>query len=122
MQNMLVLKNFQLPVTLGWTAAERRQKQTVSVEIAIQRATPPRSCKTDRLNDTVCYAALIRYLQKSVADREFHLLEYLTTEIFHLLRKILPKTAKLQVSVTKFPSLEGLAGGVSFSYGQLACR
>jgi len=120
MQNTLVLKNLQMPVMLGWSSAERRQSQTVSVEITLQRITPPAGCRTDHLRDTVCYAALVKHLKEGISGREFHLLEYLAAEMFHLLKTVLPKRTKLQVSVTKYPPVEDLASGVTFSYGQLA--
>jgi dihydroneopterin aldolase len=113
----LTINGFELAVLLGWPDAERQQAQTVRIDLTIQFKSPPPACASDQLQDTFCYDKLLTHLRDKISDREFHLIEHLTAEIHHILKPLLPADAQLSISVLKFPAINGLTGGVTFSIG-----
>lgn len=112
----LSINGFELPVHLGWPDAERQQAQIIRIDLQIQFASPPKACVTDQLQDTFCYDKLLNHLHEKIDTREFRLIEHLAAEIHSLLQPLLPSEAKLTVNLLKFPSINGLTGGVTFSY------
>ncbi len=113
----LTINGFELPVFLGWPDAERQQPQTVRIDLIVQFATTPEACTTDQLQDTFCYDKLLARLREKITDKEYRLIEHLASDIHTLLKSLLPHDAKLKVSLLKFPAINGLTGGVTFSYG-----
>lgn len=117
MNSKLCLHRLELHVYLGWPDVERAEVQTIYADIDIDFATPPKACTTDALSDTFCYAELIDKIKIHLANQSFRLLEHLAAEIYQLIIKQLPENTKVLVMLTKFPQIEGLTGGASFSYG-----
>lgn len=113
----LTINGFELPVHLGWPDAERQQSQIIRVDLSIQFATSPKACVTDQLQDTFCYDKLLSHLHTHVRDKEYRLIEHLAADIHQLLKPLLPSDIKLTVRLLKFPAINGLTGGVTFSYG-----
>lgn len=113
----LAIKELHVHVTLGWPDKERLEKQTVTLNIEIVFPAPPVACQTDKLEDTVCYSALIEALKDTLETKTFHLVEHLANEAYHQLKKLLPKDSFVQLSVLKHPTILGLSGGITFSYG-----
>ncbi|MFQ3886725.1 MAG: dihydroneopterin aldolase [Rickettsia conorii subsp. raoultii] len=84
-------------------------------------STPPLATVTDNINDTVCYAEIVRLVQKLSQENHFNLIEYLAAQIYDIIYQnfIESKLEKifLNVTVTKLKSpVSGVHGGVSFSY------
>ncbi|WP_266234288.1 dihydroneopterin aldolase [Rickettsia rhipicephali] len=82
---------------------------------------PPLATVTDNINDTVCYAEIVRLVQKLSQENHFNLIEYLAVQIYDIIYQnfIESKLEKifLNVTVTKLKSsVSGVHGGVSFSY------
>ncbi len=117
MISTLVLNQLELFVHLGWTDDERQKKQKILTDIELIFSTPPVACATDKLNDTVCYNELIQTLQNYLSEKKFHLIEYLCRDIFLFLQTQLAAQTKIKVTITKYPAIAGLTGGVRFSYG-----
>ena len=113
----LTLNGLELSIYLGWPQTERLQPQTVSVDMTIQFAVPPKACTTDTLNDTFCYDELVTLLKEKIAQRQFKLLEYLCYEMYQIVKNFLPADVTLRLCVTKKPAIENLTGGVRFCYG-----
>ncbi len=77
--------------------------------------------QTDRLSDTVCYFKAIELIQNLVKERSFDLIEHLTGNIYEMLYRYLMdlqrKDIALKIQINKVsPPVEGIHGGVSFSY------
>lgn len=117
----MILNDLELLVLLGWMEDERSQPQTVSLDIKIQFKEPPVACITDNLADTFCYEKLVNAIKSHVAAHEFRLVEHLAHEIYQFLKQQL-KTAHISLRLNKKPNIAGLAGGVSFIYGDVGAK
>ena len=113
----LSIRGFEMRICLGWPDAERMHEQLVLLDIDILFPTPPRACETDHLDDTVCYDNLTRALHEKMHAQSFHLVEYLAHAIYHFIKPQFSADAMVTVRLTKHPRIEGLTGGVCFSYG-----
>jgi len=113
----LLIKQLELSVNLGWRSAERRQEQPVLVDIHIEFPKPPSACESDNLDDTICYAKLVNELREKIIVKHYRLVEHLGLDIYQITKTHLPLLSKVIVHVTKYPKLDGLTGGVCFSYG-----
>ena len=108
------IRDFRLELRLGWSAGERKRPQTVRFDIELRPPKPPRACRTDRLEDTVCYDEASQRLV-ALARREFKLLEHLAQEAHDALKGALPKGVLIKIQVTKLkPPIRELAGDVRF--------
>lgn len=110
----LCIQNLELDVRLGWKATERKTTQKVNVDIIIQFLKTPHACHSDEINDTICYATLIQYLQAYLLDLEFLLVERLTQTIYEAVKTYLASPSHLTIKLTKWPNIPGLRDGVSF--------
>ncbi len=113
----LHVRSLELSVNLGWRKQERKLEQGVLVDMHIRFAKPPKGCQTDDLHDTVCYAKVIDDIRAQLADKQFRLIELLAATLYSIVKTHLPEDAKLQIHLFKFPKVDGLTGGVCFSYG-----
>jgi dihydroneopterin aldolase len=117
-KSFLEVRGARLAVKLGCTAEERRLPQEVDLDFTIRFREPPPGCRTDRLEDTVCYAQLVERARAHVETREFLLMERLAEDLHGLLGRGLPSSAALEIRVTKVhPPVPRILGGVSFTYG-----
>lgn len=115
-RHTLRVHRLELDVRLGCAAAERSEPQRIELDAVIRFASPLAACRSDSLADTVCYADLAEIARRLTTAREFHLVEYLTQEIFDAFRERIPPEARLAVTVRKVsPPVPGLADGVSFT-------
>ena len=114
---MLSVHDLELYINLGWRKQERKLEQAILLDLDICLPKPPKACKTDKLEDTICYAEMIEDLRKQLSKKSYRLIEHLTQDIFDIVKLQLPKQAKLMVRINKYPKIEGLLGGVSFCYG-----
>lgn len=119
-KSSLLIKNFEITVSLGWLEQERVNKQTVQLDIELQFTNPPMACQSDELNETYCYDALTDKIREYVADKSFRLVEYLGGEIYLLVKKELSPSVLVKIELTKHPVIANLNGGVKFRYGDFA--
>jgi dihydroneopterin aldolase len=113
--SVIRLGELELPVHLGWPEAERRAVQLIRLRLDLVFAEPPAACLTDDLSDAVDYARLAEILRGVAAGRAFRLLEHFTHEALRAVRAEVPDAVRLVLRVTKFPAIEGLVGGASFT-------
>lgn len=112
----LVLHQLEFFVFLGVEPPERKKQQRITVDIHIDFDHPPLACKTDDLSNTVCYDTLKQHINNHLAKKEFHLLEYITQEIYTCVKTFLPPGNKISIHVMKFPDAFFTSAGVSFCY------
>lgn len=117
MKTSLSIRALELSVKLGWPHNERKEPQTIHLDIDVIFATPPKACDSDHLDDTYCYATIAEKIRQHFALSTIHLIEHLSKEIYLLLKPIYPQDANVTVRIYKHPKVEGLTGGVCFSYG-----
>ena len=121
-QNMshpeLTIKGISLLLRLGCSAEERLNPQPVEIDLTIRFETPPRGMLTDRLEDTVCYGALVGAIKEVTSDREFSLIEHVANEILTSLRRIVEAEHELRVTVRKVsPPVPEITKGAEFTVG-----
>lgn len=110
------INQLALDVSLGWTEEERKNLQTVYLDIQLKFTKLPKACETDDLNDTVCYDKLISTLKNALRERQFRLLENLAKEIYFIIKSCLAMEVRINLTITKHPQIKDLAS-VSFHYG-----
>lgn len=113
----LHVRGLKLNVNLGWRNQERQEGQGVLLDIIIQFENSPLACTSDELEDTICYATLAQHIRNHIHNKHYRLIEHLTAEIYNLIKTVLSPTDKLRISLTKYPKVDGLTGGVVFTYG-----
>lgn len=114
----LSLNHFKTQVHLGCSDDERCIRQTVYFDVKVKFPKLPLGVLNDRLEDTVCYAALSDRISKVCEKTEFHLIEKLGGDVFSSLRELVPPQVKLRIQVTKEkPPIDNLLGGASFCLG-----
>jgi dihydroneopterin aldolase len=111
----LSIQQLKLNVHLGWSAEERKMPQTIFLDAEIRLPQVSKACFSDDLNDTFCYDALISSIHQFLERKSLHLLEHLGYELFTFLKTKFPANAHLSLSVTKFPDIAGLTGGIRFT-------
>lgn len=113
----IAIQQFELPVILGWPEEERLQAQSVFLDIYIRFPNEPLACKNDQLQDTFCYDVLTQKIKSGIENKAFHLIEFLSREIYQLIKQDLPLNYLVTISINKHPPIAGLKGGVHFWYG-----
>lgn len=112
----LTIRGISLPIRIGCAAEERLNPQPVEVDLTIRFHTPPRGMTTDRIEDTVCYDALVSAIKRVVLDREFSLIEHLANEIGTSLRSLVEPEDGLRVTVRKvWPPIPEITKGAEFT-------
>ena len=115
-QTTLQLRGLELHANLGWRKKERGKEQAILLDIDLYFPETPKACVTDDLQDTICYAQLIEKIRCQIEEKNFHLLEHLTYEVYQLIKLHTPAKTKISVRVTKYPQIKGLTGGACFCY------
>lgn len=118
MTAVLSLEGVRLEVRLGAGEEERARPQPVELDVEIHFDRPPGACRTDRIEDTICYAQLVEAARELVVGHEFRSIERLGAALHERLRQELSEGARLWIEVTKLaPPIEGLRGGARFVLG-----
>ena len=82
--DIIFVRDIRLETLIGAYEHERRQPRTLQVNIEIGRHAI-RACKTDRLADTIDYAALVSAVREVFASHRFHLIEPLADTLAELM-------------------------------------
>lgn len=115
-RHTLRMHRLELDVRLGCEAEERARPQKVELDVTLRFAAAPGACRSDRLDETVCYAKLAAIAQALVVHREFRLVEHLGQEILGGFRGHVAQDVRIDLTVRKVaPPVDGLHGGVSFT-------
>ena len=115
--SIISLNNLILSVNLGVTEDERKTPQKISVSFKFYMKGIPKSCETDNIEDTVCYAEMAELVKQHCSKKDFKLLEYLCYFLYEEIRKKIDPEVKIWVGVEKCdPPIEGLVGSTSFEY------
>jgi dihydroneopterin aldolase len=112
MKGQLILEKLNLKVKLGYSAEERSLPQWVSVKIKLSFPHLPSACINDNLNNTLCYAALSKALQKFCDEHAFKLIEAFAYQLYQFLKKrifeIMHERIAIFLCITKNPQLPQL--------------
>ncbi len=110
----LEINKLILPVYIGVTSEERKEKQQVEINIKIDFITIPLGCESDKIKDTFCYENIVNIIRTLCNDQEFHLIEHLGSIIHKTIKSNLP-SCELTVKLCKKPKIENLEGNCCFT-------
>lgn len=80
----IIIENLRIPASIGIYPYEKIQKQTIALDIEMGLAT--QACfRSDRVEDTIDYAAVADALRELTVSRHFNLIEYLAEQISNLI-------------------------------------
>lgn len=113
----ILIQGLELKINLGWTPDEQAKVQTIMLNITLAFLEPLPACLSDNLDDTICYDQLIRKIKSALAAKHFRLIEHVGFEVYQLIKNTIPIQTHVTTQITKKPKIEGLTGGVTFSYG-----
>jgi 7,8-dihydroneopterin aldolase/epimerase/oxygenase len=108
-------------VRLGCSDQEKFNPQLVSLNVELYFKVLPEGATSDRLEDTVCYSDLVQNVKSFCRNRQFNLIEYLTAEIYQVVKDSLKQHRSLVtfIGVTGHkmsPPVPDIYGGVTFTY------
>lgn len=92
----ILLEGVQIPAALGVTAAERRMRRPVLLDLVLERDLGPAG-RSDRIGDTIDYGAIYAVVEEVASGREHRLVEALAERIAAAL---LARFAFVAVTVT----------------------
>lgn len=95
-EDVILLQGIQVPAALGVTAAERRRRRPVLLDLEVQKDVR-RSGRSDRIRDTLHYARIFEVVEDVAANQEHKLVEALGDRIA---RAVLGKFDASAVTVT----------------------
>lgn len=123
----LSINRLRLAVNLGETAGEREKAQPVDVDVKLFFPANPQACADDG-EEFLCYDALCSEIIQFTSSREFRLIEFLTLEMYALVKqhvaKKLPGVNALETRIWLrihkcVPPVPQILGGTSFTYTDL---
>jgi dihydroneopterin aldolase len=78
--DLILLENVQVPASLGVTAAERRMRRPVRIDLEVGRSLAVAG-HGDRIADTIDYGDLYHAVARVAGDREHRLVEALAERV-----------------------------------------
>ncbi len=118
----LRVQALELPIHLGCADDERAATQLIRIDLELSFSAAPAACRTDQLADSVDYGSLAEMLRATAAARPYRMLEHFAAIALGAVRERVDRSIGLAIVVTKYPPIEGLAGGVSFTIEDPADR
>jgi dihydroneopterin aldolase len=82
--DIIFIRDIRIETLIGAYEFERREPRILHLDIEIGRAAI-RACKTDRLADTIDYAAVVVAVREVFGSHKFHLLESLAEMLAELI-------------------------------------
>lgn len=121
--SMFTVEDIAMMAHLGYYDTERAKRQPISATFRFYFPQLP-SCFNDDFGSFVDYQKIIEILDVMVRDNEYRLIEFLTQEIYKVIRGYLDAhnaaDAKVWVSLTKLkPDVPLMQGGATFVYTDL---
>ena len=117
------IDRLSLQAHLGWQAPERSVPQKVTIDMRIY-FDAPLACMSDDNGSFLDYYALCNKVTQQVESREFRLIEYMTTELFNVVRATIDASkypdARLWLRLAKSDApVAHLENGASFVMSDL---
>lgn len=78
--DVILLEGLQIPAALGVSAAERRMRRPVRLDLVLERELAAAG-RSDRIADTVDYGAIFAVVEEVASSREHRLVEALAERI-----------------------------------------
>jgi FolB domain-containing protein len=117
--SVLSLNALSVKVSLGVTQEERSRPQDVRIDVRFYLPAAP-AAATDDEAKYICYHGIGEKVKALCARKPYRLIEYLTHEIYRLLRGAVPRQVKIGITLTKpVIGLASARGGASYTYTDL---
>ena len=104
-RDSILLEGMQIPAALGVTAAERRMRRPVRVDLELDLPLS-RAGRSDRIADTIDYGDVFRVVEEVAGAREHRLVEALGERIAAALFEAFP-IERIVVTIRKTSPLPG---------------
>jgi len=112
------ISDFRLDILVG--VYDREQKVPQKVQFDLEIGLPGRKTQSDKIGDTIDYAAVVSRIEASLAEHRFALLETLAEHIAQLVMREF-KSPWVRVSVTKLAALKNVKRlGITIERGSKA--
>ena len=112
------ISDFRLDILVG--VYDREQKVPQKVQFDLEIGLPGRKTQSDKIGDTIDYAAVVSRIEASLAEHRFALLETLAEHIAQLVMREF-KSPWVKVSVTKLAALKNVKRlGITIERGSKA--
>ena len=116
--DIIFISDLRLDILVGVYDWEKKVPQKVQLDLEI--GLPGRKAPSDKLGDTIDYAAVVSRIEASLAENRFGLLEVLAEHIAQLVMREF-KSPWVRVSVTKLAALKNVKRlGVTIERGSKA--
>ena len=106
--------SFAADVSIGTLEEEKLKSQKILFELNWEVDNVPKSCKSDVIDDVICYKKLTATILSTVKSRHFELIENLCYQVFQVL-KLDFKLHKFVIKVSKYPVIYDISATTSFS-------
>lgn len=106
MADQILLEGIEIPAALGVTAAERKMRRPVTLDIEVERDLQ-RAGRSDRIGDTLHYGRVFEVVEDVAANREHKLVEALAERVAQALLAAFDADA-IRVTVRKPKPIAGV--------------
>ena len=89
MYSQLNINGYHSRFILGNNPEEKIEKTEVIINISFRFICENRSCETDNLEDTICYAELLKFIDRKLLNARFNLIEKAASFVFESLEEYL---------------------------------
>jgi dihydroneopterin aldolase len=100
------IKKIPVKIFLGVPKKERKNKQQILIDISFEFNTKQAE-KSDKIEDTINYFDIYKFIQQFPRNKEFCLLEYLYRELEKAILKEFSEIKELKIKIKKFPFEDG---------------
>lgn len=104
--DIIFLHDFKAKTLIGIYPWERKVPQAIQLDLEIALPTS-RACKTDKIEDALDYALVIKRINEILAEKHFSLLEALAEHIAQTILKEF-KSPWIKVSIAKLGIIRGV--------------
>lgn len=101
MYRQLDINGYVTYFVLGCNKEEKLDKRKVLIDISLRFKDSQISCKTDKLEDTICYNSLLQFIESKLNGMEFNLIEKATQFVYDAVIEYLEKLVDLRNFDTK---------------------
>jgi dihydroneopterin aldolase len=114
MIRQLDIRDYEVYAILGNDAEEKLKKRKVNICISLRFSKKNIACRTDNIENTICYVALVNFLDDKLQNAEFNLIEKMAQFLYDEISAYLNDASILKyVQVTKVAPIKNL-GSASF--------
>ncbi len=97
----LVLDRLCFSAFVGWTEEERAAPQSIFVSLKIDLKGVPNACRSDVLEETICYGKIVSDLDRILSGSTYKLLEHIAAIVESSLEQYHPLVSKYEIIVEK---------------------